>query len=396
MRGWLRLTLFALLVVSFTSLSFVAGYGTSLLLHPVIEPSGSTDLHQEFRIFREAWRIVDENFYRGPLDANESTYGAIRGALQTLGDPFTWFAEPLVAERIREDASGRYSGIGTAVNLNDAGRVIIVGPFPGGPADLAGLRTGDVILQIDGSDTLGLSLDESVGKIRGPEGTPVTLTIQREGLDAPFEVALIRAEIEIPVLEYRILDDGVGYLKLNDFRAEAPDSVHSALLELLAEKPTALILDLRGNPGGLLSSAIDIASEFIGKGLIVSERDKHNVERRHVAQGNGLATDIPLAVLVNGGSASASEIVAGAIQDHGRGPLIGEHTFGKGAVQTPFDLSDGSHLRLTTANWFTPDGHLIQAGGIAPDIEVPLTEEDQAAGLDPQLDRALTYLVTGR
>ncbi len=392
MRGVLRSILFIVLVMCLTTLAYLSGYGTSLLLHPAPQEPPSSELEEEFRVFWEAWHVVQGNYYGAPLEPEELTYGAIRGAIRTLDDPFTWFAEPVVAERIRQDATGRYSGIGAVVNLNDLARVIIVHPFAGGPADQAGVMSGDVILQIDGTDTLGLSLDEAVSMIRGPEGTPVRLTIQREGTESPLEVEIVRAEIEIPSVEYHLLEDGIAYLKLNDFRGHVPAQVHAALAELLVKQPLGLILDLRDNPGGLLSSSIEIGSEFITEGIIVSERGSDG-EEEYAATGDGLATDIPLVVLVNEGTASASEIVAGAIRDHERGVLIGEHTFGKGSVQSPIDLSDGSHLRLTIAHWFTPNGQLIPEDGLAPDIEVTISNEDLAEGLDPQLEMAITYLL---
>ncbi len=392
MRSFLRLVLFILLVVSFTTLAYLSGYGTGFLLRPAPQQLPSSELKDEFRIFWEAWRIVQDDFYGAPVEPTELAYGAIRGAIDTLDDPFTWFAEPVVAERIRQNATGRYSGIGAVVNVNDLGRVIIVRPFAGGPADQAGLMAGDIVLRIDGTDTLELGLDEAVSMIRGPEGTRVRLTVRREGVDLPFEVGIVRAEIEIPSVEYHLLEDEIAYLKLNDFRAHVPAQVHAALRELLLEEPRGLILDLRDNPGGLLSSSIEIGSEFIAEGLIVVERGSDG-EEEYMATSEGLATDIPLVVLVNQGTASAAEIVAGAIRDHERGVLIGEHTFGKGSVQSPIDLSDGSHLRLTIAHWFTPSGQLIQEGGLAPDMEVTLSDEDLAEGLDPQLEAAIDYLL---
>jgi carboxyl-terminal processing protease len=397
MRGFLRFMLFMLLVTFLTASCFLSGYGTSFLLRPAAQeptPSARLELEEkEFRVFWEAWHVVQDRFYGAPVEPKLLTYGAIQGAVETLDDPFVWFAEPLVADRIREDATGRYSGIGAVVNLNDIGRVIIVRPFDGGPAHQAGLMAGDVILQVDGADTLGLTLDEAVGLIRGAEGTPVRLMIAREDVDDPFEVEVARAQIEIPSVEYRMLEDGIAYLKLNDFRAHAPARVEAALTDLLAEEPRGMILDLRDNPGGLLSSSIEIASEFVAEGVILLEKGSNDMDEEHRADGDGLAGDIPLAVLINGGTASASEIVAGAIRDHERGVLIGEGTFGKGSVQSPIDLSDGSHLRLTIAHWFTPNGQHIQEGGIAPHIEAPLSDEDLAKGQDPQLEMAINYLL---
>lgn len=393
MRGFLRILFFVLLVAVVTSGCYVGGYATSALLHPAVPEPAPVQLDEDFRVFWEAWRVVDENYYGAPVAPTELTYGAIRGVVRTLNDPFTWFADPQVAERIREDATGRYSGIGAVVNLTEVGHVVIVRAFEGGPADQNGLMAGDVILEVDGTDTLGLTLDEAVGMIRGPEGTPVRLLVQRQGLERPFEAEIVRGEIKIPSVEHRVLEEGIAYLKLNSFRADVPEEVEAALSELLAKEPQGLILDLRDNPGGLLSSSIKVASEFIADGVIVLEKGSNDLDEAHMAEGDGLATDIPLVVLVNNGTASASEIVAGAIRDHERGALIGERTLGKGSVQSPIDLSDGSHLRLTIAHWFTPDGQLIQADGLAPDIEVTLSDEDLVEGQDPQLDRAINYLL---
>jgi carboxyl-terminal processing protease len=393
MRTLARLVIFALLSMVLVLSAYVGGYGTAFLLHPAPQTAVSAASQDELRVFWEAWRIVQEKHYSAPIDANTLTYGAIRGAVAALGDPYTWFADPIQAAAIREQAEGRYFGIGAIVNANEAGNVIIVHPFPGSPAAESGLLAGDVVLEVEGTSTLGLSLEDSVGMIRGPAGTSVHLLVQRQDVESPFEVEVVRAEIEIPVVEYEMLDEGIAYLKVNNFHAPAPGRVHEALIALLAQDPQALVLDLRDNPGGLLSASIDVASEFVAEGLIAREKGSNGLDERHEALGDGLATDIPLVVLVNEGTASASEIVAGAIRDHERGVLIGEPTLGKGAVQSPLDLSDGSHLRLTIAQWFTPNGDLIEGGGLSPHIEVPLTEEDLAEGRDPQLDRALEYLL---
>jgi carboxyl-terminal processing protease len=393
MRSLVRLLLFMLMVALLTGFSYVGGYSTSVFVHPTPQQTVSEELEDDFRVFWEAWRIVQDTHYGAPLPATQLTYGAIQGALFTLGDPYTWFADPGTAERIREDATGRYSGIGAVVNLGDVGRVVIAQPFPGGPADEGGLLPGDVVLEVDGRDTLGLSLEESVSMIRGPAGTTVRLLVQRRGLEAPFEVEIVRREIEVPVVEYEVRDDGIAYLKVSRFGANAPAQVHQALAELVEGDPKGLILDLRENPGGFLSASIQIASEFVPEGVIVLEKGSNGLDQEHMAQGDGLATELPLAVLVNGGTASAAEIVAGAIRDHERGVLIGEQTHGKGSVQSPVDLSDGSHLRLTIAHWFTPNGQSIAKEGLVPDIEVARSDEDLANDRDPQLDEAVRYLL---
>jgi carboxyl-terminal processing protease len=393
MRFLTRVVLFVLLSAFVTFSAYLGGYGTAFLMHPAPQTAVSVDSQDEFRVFWEAWQILQEKYYGAPVEPAVLTYGAVRGAVGALRDPYTWFADPAQAQRIKEESEGRYFGIGAVVNQNEAGNVIIVHPFPDSPAAQSGLLPGDVVLEVEGRKTLGLSLEDSVSMIRGPAGTSVRLLVQRPDVEEPFEVEVLRAEIEIPVVEYEMLDEGIAYLRLNSFRGPAPGQVHDALVALLTQEPEALVLDLRDNPGGLLSASIDIASEFIAEGLIVQEKGSNELDKSHFAQGDGLATEIPLAVLVNGGSASASEIVAGAIRDHERGVLIGEPTLGKGAVQSPIDLSDGSHLRLTIAQWFTPNGHLIEGDGLLPDIEVELTQEDLAEGRDPQLDSAITYLL---
>jgi carboxyl-terminal processing protease len=393
MRLLTRVLSFVLLSALVTCCAYLGGYGTAFVLHPAPHTTVSAGLEDEFRVFWEAWQIVQDEYYAAPVEPLVLTYGAVRGAVTALGDPYTWFADPAEAALIKEQAEGRYFGIGAIVNQNEVGNVVIVHPFPGSPAAESGLLPGDVVLEVEGTKIQGMTLEDSVSLIRGPAGTSVRLLVQRQDVEEPFELVVSRAEIEIPVVEYDLLDDGIAYLKLNSFQARAPEQVHEALVALLSQEPEALVLDLRDNPGGLLSASVDIASEFIAEGVIVAERGSNGLEEEHVARGHGLATEIQLVVIVNGGSASASEIVAGAIRDHERGLLIGEATLGKGAVQSPLDLSDGSHLRLTIARWFTPDGQLIEGEGLAPDIEVTLSDEDLVQGRDPQLDQAVSYLL---
>jgi len=245
---------------------------------------------------------------------------------------------------------------------------------------------------VDGQDVTALSLTEIITLTRGPRGTKVTLTIRREGENKPLEISVTRARIEITVVESKMLPDGIGYVKLNEFSRPAPERLRAALQGLLDQKPDGLIFDLRGNPGGLLDVAVDVGSEFLTEGDILIERHKDGREQHYGVRSGGVATAIPLAVLVNEGSASASEIVAGAIQDAGRGPLVGTKTFGKGSVQLPQTLSDGSMLRVTIARWFTPKGRGIHGAGLEPDVPVSLSEADRAAGRDPQLDKAVEIL----
>lgn len=390
-----KLTGFSLLMVFIITTSYLAGSAAGFIVASPVMAEKSTApppvLEEEFRLFWEAWRIVENEFYRRPIDSKELTYGAIRGALSTLEDKNTAFIIPEHIAIIREDLTGTFEGIGALVEMNEDGYLVIVEPLAGRPADLAGLKAGDLVLEVDGLEIRGMTLIEAISLIRGPKGTTVRLTIRRQGVAEPFEVEIVRQRIELRTIEYRLLKGEIGYVKLNEFNSQAPRQLRAALTDLLAKNPRGLILDLRDDPGGLVAAAIDVGSEFIAEGVIMSERGK-NIEQDHEAQGGGLATEIPLVVLVNGGSASASEIVAGAIQDYGRGILIGERTVGKGSVQVQHHLSDGSGLRITIAHWFTPHGRLIEGAGLIPDVEVYITDEDLASGLDPQLELAIDYL----
>jgi len=390
-----KLAGFTLLMVFIIATSYLAGSAAGLILASPVTAEKSIApppaVEEEFRLFWEAWRIVENDFYRRPIDSKELTYGAIRGALSTLEDENTAFIIPEHIAIIREDLTGTFEGIGALVEMNEDGYLVIVEPLAGRPADLVGLKAGDLVLEVDGLEIRGMNLIDAVSLIRGPKGTTVRLIIQRQGVLEPFEVEIIRQRIELRTIEYRLLKGDIGYIRLNEFNSQAPRQLKAALIDLLAENPRGLILDLRDDPGGLVTVAIDVGSEFIAQGVIMSERGKDR-EEDHEAQGGGLATEIPLVVLVNGGSASASEIVAGAIQDYGRGILIGERTMGKGSVQVQHQLSDGSGLRITIAHWFTPHGRLIEGEGLIPDVEVHVADEDLAEGLDPPLELAIDYL----
>nr|HID14362.1 S41 family peptidase [Anaerolineae bacterium] len=307
----------------------------------------------------------------------------------------TAFIEPEVAAILAEDATGEFEGIGAFVDMDEEGKLEIVQPFEGGPAEKAGLLAGDRVLGVDGVSIVGSTLYEAISLIRGPADTEVTLLIEREGVAEPFEVTVTRARLEIPVVEMEMRDDGVGYIRLYEFSATASKRLEESLEELLAQEPQGVVLDLRQNPGGWLEQAIKVADLFLEESVIAVERFSDGTEQPFEARPGDVGEDVPLVVLVDGGSASASEIVAGALQDRERAILIGEPTFGKGSVQRPFTLSDGSELRVTTALWFTPNDRAIHGQGLTPDIEVPWPEEDVEPGTDPQLERAVEYLLTG-
>jgi len=359
---------------------------------PQVNP-GDEDLPAGFPVFWEAWEFVQQEFYGDVPSDQERVYGAIRGMVNAFGDENTAFIEPDRAAIFREDVSGSFEGIGASVRMDDMGRLIIAEPFVGRPAAEAGLLRGDIVLAVDGVSLQGLSLYEAIALIRGPAGTTVVLTVFRDGVDEPFDVSVERARIEMEVVESRRLEGDIGYVRLNEFSRGAAGKLAAAIKALEAEgRLEGLILDLRDDPGGLLDESIFVASQFIDEGVITVERLKGGEEQVFDAQPGGIALDVPLVVLVNRGSASASEIVAGAIKGNRRGTLLGEQTFGKGTVQIPHALSDGSELRVTIAEWLTPDRKQINGEGIVPDIYVERTQEDFVEGRDPQLERALEVL----
>jgi carboxyl-terminal processing protease len=394
--GCLKLTVVALLVALITSVAFLAGFAAraSLVSEPITTAEPTSSEQAAFRVFWEAWHILERDFYGDLPDDQEMTYDAINGVIDDLDDEYTAFLEPKMAAVVREDMSGSFEGIGAVVNMNDEGQLEIVQTFKDKPAARAGLKTGDIVLAVDDTVIEEMSVFEAVALIRGPAGSVARLTIKRQGVTEPFVVEVIREKIEMPIVESEMLDDDIAYLKLSEFNAQATSKLKTDLQALLAEEPRGLIFDLRDNPGGFLNVSVEIGSQFVGEGAILVEKLKDDQEREYPAQGGGLATgnDVPLVVLVNGGTASASEIVAGAIQDTGRGILIGEQTLGKGSVQLSHYLSDGSELRVTFARWFTPNGRAIHEEGLTPDIQVDMTEADIEAGRDPQLQRAIEYL----
>ena len=348
---------------------------------------------QDFQVFWEAWQTLRAEYYGNDLpDSKRLAQDAIRGVIFGLSDQFTSFITPESAKLIEEDATGSFSGIGAYVQLNKQRVLQITRVFADSPAEKAGLKSGDLIIQINGESIVGDDLSVQVAKVRGPAGSKVTLTIAR-GEDKPFDVEVTRATIEIKLVESKMIGD-VAYVSLSRFdSATTSQQLNDAIQKILANKPKGLVFDLRDNPGGFLDQAIDVADIFLKDGVVLYERTKAGKEQVFSSGDEGIAQDIPLVVLVNGGSASAAEIVAGAIQDRGRGKLIGETSFGKGSVQQINRLSDGSQLRVTIAHWFTPNNREIHGKGLEPDIKVDAGTDPAK---DPQLDRAVEYLLTGQ
>jgi carboxyl-terminal processing protease len=392
MRGVLRILAMAVVVAVITSAAFLAGFGTSWFMQAQGRPAVAAGEPEEFGVFWEAWRIIEREFYGELPTAQQMTYGAIRGAITALDDPNTVFMDPQVSELESTDLRGKFEGIGAVVTMED-GHVVVVSPMEGQPAEKAGIRAGDIIIKVDDTEVTGMTLTEAVLLIRGPKGSTVQLTILRAGEPDSLVFEVVRGEIETPTVASRLMEFKIGYIRVALFGEQTNTELREAIQELKEKGAKALILDLRNNPGGYLESSIQVSSQFIENGVIAYESWNDGRERafQTTARG-GLATDIPLAVLINKGSASAAEIVAGAIKDYERGVLIGERTFGKGWVQHVHQLSDGSTLHVTVAQWLTPSRQQISDEGIAPDIEVLLTEEDIEAERDSQLQEALEYL----
>jgi carboxyl-terminal processing protease len=371
-------------------------------LVPTAEPGTNTEQLQtagdeiDLTTFYEVWRLVEDEFDGQIPEDKELLYGAIAGSLNTLDDSYTRFIRPEIAERLRDDLDGSVSGIGAIVRPGEDGIVEIVRPLDGQPAEQAGLLAGDLIIAVDGQSVGGMNFDEILLMIRGPEGTTVNLTIVREDMQEPLEFSLVRAEFEVPIVETQIFEKEsktIAYVQFSSFTRSSDKALLEALTTLLDQEPDGLILDLRDNGGGYLDEAVSVADFFLPDGVVLYERSSNGkLDKTFRSVTGDLAEDIPLVVLVNGGSASASEIVAGAVKDNGRGVLIGEPTFGKGSVQHVHTLNDGSELRVTIARWFTPENRSISEEGVLPDLEVD-SPEDLGGDDDTQLQRAIEYLL---
>lgn len=353
-------------------------------------PSESlNDLPPEFQRMEEVWRLLQrEQIDGGTLDAEALSDGAIRGMLQALDDPYAAF---LTAEQYSidsQDIKGFFEGIGAEVGLRD-GKITILAPMPDAPAELAGIRPGDVILEIEGVSTRGISLLDAVRKIRGEKGTSVQLLIQHMDSSKPVLISIVRGVIPLESVRLVMQVGGIGHLRLFSFAGTTNDELKDALERFKRSQGVGLILDLRNNPGGLLTSVVDVTSQFIDEGLVLYQIDAQGKRRDWSVKKNGAARDIPMVILVNEFSASASEVLTGAIMDHDRATVIGTTTFGKGSVNNLWPLSDGSAVNFTIARWFTPSGTLIEGKGIVPDI---VLESSGVDGEDVQLDRAIEVL----
>jgi len=359
-----------------------------------LQSSPPANTEELFAPFWEAWDIVHQDYIDQPVDDVELMHGAIRGMLEALGDQHTSYMDPIQYEQANQPLNGSYEGIGAWVDTTGE-RLTIISPMPNSPAEKAGLQPDDRIIAIDGEDVTNLTPELVLRRVLGPAGTTVTLTIEREDLAEPLDVTITRAKIDlVSVYGEMVEGENIAYVQLVTFGERTHTELRKTLEELLANNPDGLILDLRYNGGGYLDTAIDVLSEFIEKDQLVMIEDFGNGKRdMYYSRGDGLATGIPLVVLVNEGSASASEITAGAIQDLNRGVLVGTTTFGKGSVQNwiPLRNNQGA-VRVTIARWYTPNERQIHEIGIEPDYTVEITEQDIENNNDSQLQKAIEIL----
>jgi carboxyl-terminal processing protease len=412
-------------IIHITILLLVAGVGYRLGEHHVgisLTPEKRVIVNTEtpasvpidFSLFWDVWQRVHRYYIDAKsIDNQKMVWGAISGMVGALGDPYTIFLPPKENQSFKEDLGGAFEGIGAQLGLKD-GHVIVIAPLKGSPAEKAGVKAGDWIIKVYDEDTLGWTVEQTVSKIRGPKGTKVTLSLLHENSQKPSDVTIIRDTITVPSiiswikqprditeisgltkLPFLSSDSLVAYLHLTRFGDRLNEEWGQAIDTIISEQNkiplSGMILDLRNNPGGYLDGSVYIGSEFLRSGIVVSQQNSDGTKEDYRVNGKGRLVDIPLVVLINKGSASASEIVAGALKDYKRATLVGETSFGKGSVQTPQDLTGGAGLHVTTGKWLTPKGEWISKKGITPDLEVK--DEDAVASQDAQLAKALEILL---
>ena len=392
------------LALGLVSAAFVGGvffgYRTGIERPKTLVIRGVTDVDPEgnasridFGSFWETWDAIDTHHLNASsVGAQERVYGAIQGLVGSLRDPYSEFFDPQDSKKFEEDVQGNFGGIGAEIGKRDD-QLVIIAPLAGMPAERAGLLPGDAIFLVNSSSTDGLSVDDAVRMIRGPKGTEVVLTVLRKGWDRTREFSIIRDTIIAPTLDAELRDGTIAYIKLHSFNANAPDLFRQALYKTLLDGAQGMVLDLRNNPGGYLDVAVDIAGWFLPRGtLVVKEESRQGVVDELHAEGNGALKGFPVVILVNEGSASAAEILAGSLRDNRQIRLVGQTTFGKGTVQQIIDLRDGSSLKLTIAHWVLPSGTILEGDGLTPDIEIIPSDEDIGSGNDVQLTKALSIM----
>jgi carboxyl-terminal processing protease len=346
-------------------------------------------LPPEFLAISQAWDLLQKNYVdKTKLDPVKMAQGAIRGMVDAVGDPYTEFFSPQSYQSTMVELTGLYQGIGAYIGKKEQ-QIVIIAPMPGSPAEEAGLKSGDMILKIDGQSTAQLNTDEASQKIRGPAGSKVLLLVGRLSEKEPFEVNLVRREIRVDSVKSEMRGQ-LAYIRIQQFILPTTTDFKKALVEAYGKGAKGIILDLRDNPGGILSEAVDVSSQFLTRGIAVKIVDKDGIETVQKVKPGGIARDLPVIVLVNGGSASASEIVAGALQDNGRAKLAGEKTFGKASVQSFVKIDDGSAIKITTAHYYTPNGTLISGTGLTPDYPSELKDEELVKWAEDYLNKIIT------
>ncbi len=397
-----RLTKFQLIFVTFLIAvgTFFAGYyfGKAGYLFelrknpPEIKITNQYPGDQEvdFALFWEVWELVQSTYLERPVDGQAMMYGAIEGMVQSLGDPYTSFLPPELNETVNNSINGTYQGIGAELGIRDE-QLIIVAPLDGSPAQAAGVRAGDKILSIDGTSTVGLSLTEAVSKIRGESGTVVTLTLQRDA-EEPFEAVIKRGVITVDSVTWEDKGDGIGYIRLSRFGGDTVENWQKSVAEMNSqmEELDVVILDLRGNPGGYLGSAVEIAEEFFADGVVLYQESATGEQIPMKTERVGAFGTVPqVIVLIDEGSASASEILAAALKSNIDATLLGQKSFGKGTIQDAKDFEDGSGVHITVSKWLTPEKVWVHGEGITPDLVVEQDEEDIKQEVDTQLETAI-------
>jgi carboxyl-terminal processing protease len=387
----------SLLIVLLAAACLLTGYGLGQRTATSGLPTAAGLSAEDQRAFAIVWETlgqIERDYYkRDGLDHQKLAEGAARGLVEAVGDPYTRLLDPRRAEQAQTQLSGRFDGIGAELDSRD-NRLRVVAPLRGSPAEQAGVRAGDVILAIDAADATRMSLADAVRLVRGQAGSTVQLTLRREGVADPLVLAITRAEIRLPSVEGHTIEgaESIAYVRLSVFAEPTAQQLRERLGPLLGGGAHGVVLDLRGNPGGYLTSAVEVTSVFLRDGVVLyQQRGPDPTERKtYRTSGSAQAPDVPLVVLIDGGSASAAEIVAAALRDNQRALLVGQKSFGKGTVQEQKMLSDASQLRVTVAQWLTPSGHAIQGQGLLPDLEVVPVD-----GRDAMLDAAVEYLTAG-
>lgn len=385
-----------LLIIVFSAGIVIGGYygenkGSGEVTNKNAEESTYLGQDVDFRMFWQVWNVLKDSYYRQPVSETKLFYGALTGMVDSLDDPYTVFFTPTRADEFDEELEGRFEGIGAEIGIkHDV--LTIIAPLPNSPAEKAGLHSGDMVLAIDGEDTADIYIEDAVMKIRGEAGTDVVLTIYREGDEATQDISITRGKIDMVSVRTTIREDNIAYVEIFSFAEDTVDLFDEGVDEILDANVDGIILDLRGNSGGYLEAAVYVASRWTGKQVVTIEKDSKSEESNYYGQGKASLENIPTVVLINQGTASGSEIVAGALGDYGMAETVGMPSFGKGSVQQMEKLKDGSAVKITVAEWLTPNGTSFNEAGLVPDYEIEMVGDDYNEDRDPQLDKALELL----